>query len=173
MPQAKGMGEILPGSALRAARPLDTGPSGDLSAVTLAGMSRSVILGAVRTPFGRLGGGLKGHSATELGAIVVRAALERAGIEPAEVEYVIMGQVLQGGAGQAPARQAAVGAGIPVEVPADTNGEACRAACQRDSQCRAWTYMRPGYQGPAARCFLKDRVTTPRRRPCCISGVVR
>ena len=141
MPQAKGMGEILPGSALRAARPLDTGPSGDLSAVTLAGMSRSVILGAVRTPFGRLGGGLKGHSATELGAIVVRAALQRAGIEPGEVEYVIMGQVLQGGAGQAPARQAAVGAGIPVEVPADTINKVCassiRAVEIADSMIRA------------------------------------
>src|ERR1700740_2933899 len=128
MPQAKGMGEILPGSALRAARPLDTGPSGDLSAVTLAGMSRSVILGAVRTPFGRLGGGLKNSSATERGAIVVRAALERAGIAPCEVEYVIMGQVLQGGAGQAPARQAAVGAGIPIEVPADTINKVCASS---------------------------------------------
>jgi acetyl-CoA C-acetyltransferase len=120
---------------------LDTGPSGDLSAVTLAAMTRSVILGAVRTPFGRLGGGLKGHSATELGAIVVRAALERAGIEPGEVEYVIMGQVLQGGAGQAPARQAAVGAGIPVEVPADTINKVCassiRAVEIADSMIRA------------------------------------
>jgi acetyl-CoA C-acetyltransferase len=104
-------------------------------------MTRSVILGAVRTPFGRLGGGLKGHSATELGAIVVRAALERAGIEPGEVEYVIMGQVLQGGAGQAPARQAAVGAGIPVEVPADTINKVCassiRAVEIADSMIRA------------------------------------
>src|SRR5437588_2589446 len=135
------MGEISPGSALRAARPLDTGPSGDLSAVTLAAMTRSVILGAVRTPFGRLGGGLKGHSATGLGAVVVRAALERAGIEPGEVEYVIMGQVLQGGAGQAPARQAAVGAGIPVEVPADTINKVCassiRAVEIADSMIRA------------------------------------
>ena len=104
-------------------------------------MTRSVILGAVRTPFGRLGGGLKGHSATELGAVVVRAALERAGIEPGEVEYVIMGQVLQGGAGQAPARQAAVGAGIPVEVPADTINKVCassiRAVEIADSMIRA------------------------------------
>ena len=65
----------------------------------------------MRTPFGRLGGGLARYPATELGAIAIRAALERAGIEPQEPDYVIMGQVLQGGAGQAPARQAAVGAG--------------------------------------------------------------
>ena len=77
-------------------------------------------MGAVRTPFGRLGGGLAAYPATELGAIAVRAGLERSGVDPAEVGYVIMGQVLQAGAGQAPARQAAIGAGIPKEVPADT-----------------------------------------------------
>src|SRR5207247_1252692 len=81
---------------------------------------RSVIVAAVRTPFGRLGGGLAKHEATELGAIAIKAALERIGLEPTEPEYVIMGQVLQAGAGQAPARQAAVGAGLPVETPADT-----------------------------------------------------
>jgi acetyl-CoA C-acetyltransferase len=74
---------------------------------------RSVIVSAVRTPFGRLGGALAGKSATELGSIAVRAGLERIGLAPDEVEYVIMGQVLQAGAGQAPARQAAIGAGIP------------------------------------------------------------
>src|SRR5439155_32504 len=73
---------------------------------------RSVIVSAVRTPFGRLGGGLQPYQATELGAIAVKAALERIGVEPHEPQYVIMGQVLQGGAGQAPARQAAVGAGL-------------------------------------------------------------
>ncbi|MGH2933522.1 MAG: acetyl-CoA C-acetyltransferase [Gaiellaceae bacterium] len=104
-------------------------------------MSRTVIVAAVRTPFGRLGGGLKDHAATDLGAIVIRAALERAGLEPAEVEYVIMGQVLQGGAGQAPARQAAVAAGIPKEVPADTVNKVCassiRAVEIADSMIRA------------------------------------
>src|SRR5438034_5685157 len=102
---------------------------------------RSVIVSAVRTPFGRLGGGLAGHSATELGSIVIRAALERAGVDPAEVEYVIMGQVLQAGAGQAPARQAAVGAGIPIETPADTINKVCassiRAVEIADSMIRA------------------------------------
>src|SRR3989337_382793 len=88
-------------------------------------MSRSVIVAAVRTPFGRLGGGLASYPATELGSIAIRAALERPGLEPGEVEYVIMGQVLQAGAGQAPARQAAVGAGIPKEIPADTINKVC------------------------------------------------
>ena len=141
LPQARGMGEISPGSMPRAARPLDTGPLGDLPTVTLAAMGRSVILAAVRTPFGRLGGGLKAHAATELGAIVIRAALERAGVEAGEVEYAIMGQVLQAGAGQAPARQAAVGAGIPIEVPADTINKVCasslRAVEIADSMIRA------------------------------------
>jgi len=87
-----------------------------------------VIVSAVRTPFGRLGGGLAPLPATELGSIVIRAALERASLEPGEIEYVIMGQVLQAGAGQAPARQAAVGAGIPKEVPADTINKVCASS---------------------------------------------
>ena len=91
-------------------------------------MSRSVIVSAVRTPFGRLGGGLAAHRATELGSVAIGAALERAGLEPAEVEYVIMGQVLQAGVGQAPARQAAVGAGIPKETPADTINKVCASS---------------------------------------------
>jgi len=91
-------------------------------------MSRSVIVSAVRTPFGRLGGGLAAVPATELGAAAVRAALDRAGLEGAEVEYVIMGQVLQAGAGQAPARQAAIGAGIPKEVSADTINKVCASS---------------------------------------------
>jgi acetyl-CoA C-acetyltransferase len=91
-------------------------------------MARSVIVSAVRTPFGKLGGALKNHQATELGAVAVRAALDRAGVPNDEVEYVIMGQVLQGGAGQAPARQAAVGAGLPKEVPADTINKVCASS---------------------------------------------
>ena len=91
-------------------------------------MTRSVIVSAVRTPFGKLGGGLAGHQATELGSIVIRAGLERAGVEPGEVEYVLMGQVLQAGAGQAPARQAAIGAGLPKETPADTINKVCASS---------------------------------------------
>jgi acetyl-CoA C-acetyltransferase len=104
-------------------------------------MSRSVIVGAVRTPFGKLGGGLAGKPATELGAIAIRAALERAGIEAREPDYVIMGQVLQGGVGQAPARQAAIGAGLPLETPGDTINKVCassiRAVEIADSMIRA------------------------------------
>ncbi len=91
-------------------------------------MARSVIVSAVRTPFGRLGGGLGSRSATELGAIAIRAALDRVDVADADVEYVIMGQVLQGGAGQAPARQAAIGAGLPVEIPADTINKVCASS---------------------------------------------
>jgi acetyl-CoA C-acetyltransferase len=91
-------------------------------------MSRSVIVSAVRTPFGRLGGALAGHEATELGAIAIRAALDRAGVENGEVEYAVLGQVLQGGAGQAPARQATIGAGLPVELPSDTVNKVCASS---------------------------------------------
>ena len=91
-------------------------------------MSRSVIVSAVRTPFGKLGGGLADKEATELGAIAIRAALDRVDVRDDEVEYVIMGQVLQGGAGQAPARQAAIGAGLPIEVPADAINKVCASS---------------------------------------------
>jgi hypothetical protein len=59
------------------------------------------------------------------------------------------------------------------DTPSDPSGAACAAACDGDSRCRAWTYVRPGYIGGAARCYLKERVTRPRSKPCCISGVVR
>jgi acetyl-CoA C-acetyltransferase len=100
-----------------------------------------VIVSAVRTPFGRLGGGLASYEATELGAIAIRAALERIGLEPHEPQYAIMGQVLQAGAGQAPARQAAVGAGLPKETPADTINKVCASSIRAieiaDSMIRA------------------------------------
>jgi acetyl-CoA C-acetyltransferase len=91
-------------------------------------MARSVIVSAVRTPFGRLGGGLKDKEATELGALAIRAALDRVDVADDEVEYVVMGHVLQGGAGQAPARQAAVGAGLPIQTPADTINKVCASS---------------------------------------------
>ncbi len=91
-------------------------------------MTRSVIVSAVRTPFGKLGGALKDYEATELGSLVIRNALDRAGLKNDEVEYVIMGQVLQGGAGQAPARQASIGAGLPIEVPSDTINKVCASS---------------------------------------------
>jgi acetyl-CoA C-acetyltransferase len=103
--------------------------------------NRSVIVSAVRTPFGKLGGGLAGFEATDLGATVIRAGLERIGVEAHEPQYVIMGQVLQGGAGQAPARQAAIKAGLPVETPADTINKVCASSIRAieiaDSMIRA------------------------------------
>ena len=104
-------------------------------------MGRSVIVGAVRTPFGKLAGSLADKPATELGSIVIRAALDRAGVENDEVEYVIMGQVLQAGAGQAPARQASIGAGLPIETGSDTINKVCassiRAVEMADQMIRA------------------------------------
>ena len=91
-------------------------------------MPAAVIVSAVRTPFGRLGGGLADRSSVELGGIAIRAALERSGVGPEDVGYVAMGQVLQAGVGQAPARQAAIAAGIPKEVPADTINKVCASS---------------------------------------------
>jgi len=88
--------------------------------------SRSpVIVSAVRTPIGKFLGGLSSLSAPELGALAIREALRRANVSPDAVEEVIMGQVLQGGAGQAPARQAALKAGIPAAVPSLTVNKVC------------------------------------------------
>ncbi|MGB9858469.1 MAG: acetyl-CoA C-acetyltransferase [Moorellaceae bacterium] len=88
-------------------------------------MSEVVIISAVRTAIGRFGGTLKDLPASELGAVVIREALRRANIEPGEVDEVLMGNVLQGGQGQNPARQAALKAGMPVEIPAQTINMVC------------------------------------------------
>ena len=88
-------------------------------------MTRSVIVAGARTPIGKFHGSLAGFTAMELGSIAIRAALERSGVAPEQVEYVIMGHVIQAGAGQITARQAAVGAGIPKEVPAITVNKVC------------------------------------------------
>ena len=85
----------------------------------------SVIVAGARTPMGRLLGSLKDLSASDLGAIAIRGALAKAGVGPELVQYVIMGQVLTAGAGQIPARQAAVAAGIPMGVPALTINKVC------------------------------------------------
>ncbi|GGA87124.1 acetyl-CoA C-acyltransferase [Puia dinghuensis] len=84
-----------------------------------------VIVAAVRTPIGSFGGALKGLSAPRLGAIAIRGALQRAGIRPGQVQEVLMGCVLQGNLGQAPARQAARGAGLPDEVICTTVNKVC------------------------------------------------
>ncbi|MCV7171172.1 acetyl-CoA C-acetyltransferase [Mycobacterium manitobense] len=88
-------------------------------------MTTSVIVAGARTPVGRLMGSLKDFSGSDLGAVAIKAALEKSGVAPSAVEYVIMGQVLTAGAGQMPARQAAVAAGIPWDVPALTINKMC------------------------------------------------
>src|ERR1700685_3894164 len=84
-----------------------------------------VIVGGARTPTGRLMGSLASKSASELGGVAIAGALRRAGIGPEQVQYVIMGQVLQAGAGQITARQAAVAAGLAMDVPAVTVNKVC------------------------------------------------
>src|SRR5258708_38882686 len=84
-----------------------------------------VIVSAARTPIGKFLGGLAPLSAPELGAVAIRAAVQRAGLPAAEVQEVIMGHVLQAGVGQAPARQAAIGAGIPPTVSAFAVNKVC------------------------------------------------
>jgi hypothetical protein len=59
------------------------------------------------------------------------------------------------------------------EIPANKDVQACKEACEGENRCRAWSFVRPGYGGPTARCYLKDKITAPKRRPCCMSGVVR
>jgi acetyl-CoA C-acetyltransferase len=93
--------------------------------VNMGESRQPVIVGAARTPIGRLLGSLASKSASELGGIAIAAALDRAGVGPDQVQYVIMGHVLQAGAGQITARQAAVAAGISMSVPAVTVNKVC------------------------------------------------
>ena len=87
--------------------------------------NEAVILSAARTPVGKFQGALNGINATKLGAIAVKAAVERAGIDPKDIEEVMMGNVVQAGNGQAPARQAAIFAGVPATVSATTVNKVC------------------------------------------------
>ena len=88
-------------------------------------MPKTVILGAARTPFGKLGGALSTLDATDLGATAIQAALERAEVAPDQVQHVVYGQVLQAGQGQIPSRQAQIKAGIPREVSSETVNKVC------------------------------------------------
>jgi acetyl-CoA C-acetyltransferase len=88
-------------------------------------MTSSYLVAGARTPIGRFQGGLAPMRAVDLGAVVIRAAIERAGVEPEQVDYTIMGHVLQAGQGQITARQAAVAAGVPIDVPAMTINKVC------------------------------------------------
>ncbi|MGW5513288.1 acetyl-CoA C-acetyltransferase [Nocardia africana] len=104
----------------------------------------SVIVSGARTPVGRLLGGLSGFSGSDLGGFAIKAALERGGVAPEQVDYVIMGQVLTAGANQIPARQAAVAAGIAMDVPALTVNKVClsgiNAIALADQLIRAGEY---------------------------------
>lgn len=107
-------------------------------------MTQSVIVAGARTPIGRLLGGLKTLSGSDLGGIAIKGALEKAGISGGQVDYVIMGQVLGAGAGQVPARQAAYKGGIPLDVPAITINKVClsglNAIALADQLIRAGEY---------------------------------
>lgn len=104
-------------------------------------LKETVILGGARTPFGKLGGALKDHSAAQLGGIAIRGALTRSGVSDEWVEEAVMGMVLQGGAGQIPARQATRYAGLPWEVRTEVVNKVCasgmRSATLADQMIRA------------------------------------
>lgn len=106
--------------------------------------NQTVIVAGARTPIGRLLGGLKGFTGAELGGFAIKGALEKAGVAPDQVEYVIMGQVLQAGGGQITARQAAVKAGIGMNIPAITINKVClsglNAIALADQLIRAGEY---------------------------------
>src|SRR3954451_16915864 len=118
---------------------------------SLRHMPKTVILGAARTPIGKLGGGLSTIDATELGATAISAALERAGVAPDEVQHVIMGQVLQAAQGQIPSRQAQIKGGIPKEVSSETVNKVCasglRSAGMIDQYVRAGDLDGPAVAG--------------------------
>src|SRR5438067_11765698 len=104
-------------------------------------MPKTLILGAARTPIGKMGGGVAALEAPELGAVAIEAALQRAEVAPEQVDRVIMGQVLQAGQGQIPSRQGQVKAGIPKEISSETINKVCasglRASVLLDQAIRA------------------------------------
>src|SRR6476469_3679177 len=109
-------------------------------------MDNDVILSACRTPIGSFGGALKDLSASDLGAVVIKEAIARAKVKPADVGDVLMGCVLQAGAGMNVARQAALKAGLPVEVPAETVNRVCGSGLQ--AVVHAVEAIRVGYVEP-------------------------
>ncbi len=125
----------------------------------------AVIVSAARTPVGKYLGGLSPLKATQLGAIAVREAVSRAGVDSNSIDEVIMGMVLQGGAGQAPARQAAIHAGIPGEVPALTVNKVCGSGLK--SVMLAAQAIRAG----DARCVLAGGMESMSNAPHYIHGM--
>ena len=130
-------------------------------------MKEVVILSAVRTPVGSFLGNLSALSAPALGSIAIRAALERGAVPPAEIEQVLMGNVLSAGLGQAPARQASIGAGVPSSVPCVTVSKVCgsgmRAVMDAANAIRAEEYeaaVAGGMESMSNAPYVLDRART-------------
>jgi acetyl-CoA C-acetyltransferase len=107
-------------------------------------MGRTVIVSAVRTPFGKMGGALANLSAVQLGSMVIKEAVQRAGIDPATVDNVLMGTVVQAGLGQIPARQAAIAAGLPVTTSALTVNKVCASGLRACTMADAFQRVGEG-----------------------------
>ena len=123
-------------------------------------MPKTVILGAARTPFGKMGGGLSSLEAPDLGGRVIEAALERAEVGPGEVQHVAFGQVLQAGQGQIPSRQAQIKGGIPKEVSSETINKVCASGLRSAGMIDA--YVRAGdLDGPAVAGGMESMSQAP------------
>ncbi len=126
--------------------------------------NEAVILSAARTPIGKFQGALSGMNATNLGAIAVKAAVERAGIDPKEIEEVLMGNVVQAGNGQAPARQAAIFAGVPATVSATAINKVC------GSGLKAAMMSAQAIRAGDAELFVAGGMESMSRAPYLVSG---
>lgn len=126
--------------------------------------NEAVILSAVRTPIGKFQGSLSGMNATNLGSVAVKAAVERAGIDPKDVEEVLMGNVVQAGEGQAPARQAAIFAGVPASVSATTVNKVC------GSGLKAAMMSAQAIRAGDAQLFIAGGMESMSRAPYLVSG---
>src|SRR5947199_7022515 len=131
-------------------------------------MTESVIVAGARTPIGKFAGGFKDLAAVDLGAVAIREALSRAGVPPERVDYVIMGQVLQAGAGQITARQAAIKAGVPKEVPAITINKVCLSGL--NAIALADQLIRAGEITVAVAGGMESMTTAPYRLPAAVFG---
>jgi acetyl-CoA C-acetyltransferase len=126
--------------------------------------NEAVILSAARTPIGKFQGALSGMNATKLGAIAVKAAVERAGIDPKDIEEVLMGNVVQAGNGQAPARQAAIFAGVPATVSATAINKVC------GSGLKAAMMSAQAIRAGDAELFIAGGMESMSRAPYLVSG---
>ena len=128
-------------------------------------MPKTVILGAARTPFGKMGGALASLDATDLGGKAIASALERAEVAPEQVEHVVFGQVLQAGQGQIPSRQAQIKGGIPKEVSSETVNKVCasgmRSAGSSTRRCAPASCGRGRRDGVDVRPRLLGRPLRP------------